>query len=76
MKKETRVTHPPAGKLLPGNDPVVTPVYRTVKFTFPTIESSLTAEAKEHGFDYTRDSNPTASRSAVSSQSSASSSRC
>jgi cystathionine beta-lyase/cystathionine gamma-synthase len=30
-----------------------------VKFTFPTIESSLTAEAKEHGFDYTRDSNPT-----------------
>ncbi|HZF30770.1 MAG TPA: PLP-dependent aspartate aminotransferase family protein [Gammaproteobacteria bacterium] len=59
MKKETRVTHPPEIKLLGGNVPVVTPVYRTVKFTFPTIESSLSAEAKESGFDYTRDSNPT-----------------
>jgi cystathionine beta-lyase/cystathionine gamma-synthase len=59
MKKETRVTHPPETKLLDGNVPVVTPVYRTVKFTFPTIESSMTAEAKESGFDYTRDSNPT-----------------
>jgi cystathionine beta-lyase/cystathionine gamma-synthase len=37
----------------------VTPVYRTVKFTYPTIAASLTAEAKEHGFDYTRDANPT-----------------
>jgi cystathionine beta-lyase/cystathionine gamma-synthase len=59
MKKETRVTHPPESKLLDGNVPVVTPIYRTVKFTFPTIESSLSAEAKESGFDYTRDSNPT-----------------
>jgi cystathionine beta-lyase/cystathionine gamma-synthase len=37
----------------------VPPVHRTVKFTYPTIADSLTAEAKEHGFDYTRDSNPT-----------------
>jgi cystathionine beta-lyase/cystathionine gamma-synthase len=59
MKKETRVTHPPDTKLLDGNVPVVTPVYRTVKFTFPTIESSLSSEAKESGYDYTRDSNPT-----------------
>ena len=59
MKKETRVTHPPEVKLLDGNVPVVTPVYQTVKFTYPTIDSSLTADAKEHGFDYTRDANPT-----------------
>ena len=59
MKKETRVTHPPEVKLLEGNDPVVSPVQRSVKFTYPTIAASLTAEAKEHGFDYTRDSNPT-----------------
>jgi cystathionine beta-lyase/cystathionine gamma-synthase len=59
MKKETRVTHPPEAKLLDGNVPVVTPVYRSVKFTYPTIEASLTREAKEAGFDYTRDSNPT-----------------
>ena len=59
MKKETRVTHPPEAKLPDGNVPVVTPVYRTVKFTYPTIDASLSREAKEAGFDYTRDSNPT-----------------
>jgi len=59
MKKETRVTHPPEAKLPDGNVPVVTPVYRSVKFTYPTIEASLTRDAKEGGFDYTRDSNPT-----------------
>jgi cystathionine beta-lyase/cystathionine gamma-synthase len=59
MKKQTRVTHPNTVKLLGGNEPVVSPVHRTVKFTYPTIADSLSAEAKEHGFDYTRDSNPT-----------------
>jgi cystathionine beta-lyase/cystathionine gamma-synthase len=59
MKKETRVSHPPEIELLPGNVPVVPPVYRTVKFTYPSIEDSLTREAKDGGFDYTRDSNPT-----------------
>jgi cystathionine beta-lyase/cystathionine gamma-synthase len=59
MKKETRVTHPPETKLPDGNVPVTTPVYRSVKFTYPTIEASLSREAKEGGFDYTRDSNPT-----------------
>ena len=59
MKKETRVTHPPEIALPDGNKPVVSPIYRSVKFTYPTIEGSLTAEAREHGFDYTRDSNPT-----------------
>jgi cystathionine beta-lyase/cystathionine gamma-synthase len=59
MKKQTRVTHPKEVEVLPGNDPVVPPVHRSVKFTYPTIADSLTAEAKEHGFDYARDSNPT-----------------
>jgi cystathionine beta-lyase/cystathionine gamma-synthase len=59
MKKPTRVTHPKEVKLLDGNAPVVSPVYHTVKFTYPTIAASLTPESKEHGFDYTRDSNPT-----------------
>ena len=59
MKKQTRVTHPKTVKLLDGNEPVVSPVHQTVKFTYPTIADSLSAEAKEHGFDYTRDSNPT-----------------
>ena len=59
MKKQTRVTHPKEVKLLAGNDAVVPPLHRTVKFTYPTIADSLSADAKEHGFDYTRDSNPT-----------------
>lgn len=59
MKKESRVTHPPEVKLPDGNRPLVGPVYRSVKFTYPSIEASLSAEAKEQGFDYTRDSNPT-----------------
>jgi len=59
MKKPTRVTHPKPVGLLAGNDPVVSPVHHAVKFTYRTIAESLTAEAKEQGFDYTRDSNPT-----------------
>jgi cystathionine beta-lyase/cystathionine gamma-synthase len=59
MKKETRVAHPPEVVLPAGNVPVVMPVYRTVKFTYPTIDASLSKEAKESGFDYTRDANPT-----------------
>lgn len=59
MKKESRVTHPPEITLPDGNRPVVGPIYRSVKFTYPTIESSLSAEAREHGFDYSRDRNPT-----------------
>ena len=59
MKKQTRVTHPKEPKRLAGNDAVVPPVHRSVKFTYPTIADSLTPEAKEHGFDYARDSNPT-----------------
>jgi len=59
MKKETRVTHQPAVTPPEGNRALVEPVYRSVKFTYPSIEASLTPEAKAHGFDYTRDSNPT-----------------
>jgi cystathionine beta-lyase/cystathionine gamma-synthase len=59
MKKETRVTHQPDVELPEGNRSVIRPVYRSVKFSYPTIEASLTREAREQGFDYTRDSNPT-----------------
>ena len=59
MKKETRLVHHPRVKLPGGNESVVDPVYRSVKFTFPDIASSLTAEAREDGFEYTRDANPT-----------------
>jgi len=58
MKKETRVTHQPKVPLPDGNESVVSPVYHSVKFTYPSIKASLAARA-EQGFDYTRDSNPT-----------------
>lgn len=59
MKKQTRVTHPPRVELLDDNRSVVSPVYRSVKFTYANIATSLSNEAKRQGFDYTRDSNPT-----------------
>jgi cystathionine beta-lyase/cystathionine gamma-synthase len=59
MKKETRVTHQPSVPLPAGNRALVNPTYHSVKFTFPTIAESLTAEARQSGFEYTRDSNPT-----------------
>ncbi|MBN1237650.1 MAG: PLP-dependent transferase [Gammaproteobacteria bacterium] len=59
MRKETRVTHQPEVELPPGNEPVIAPIHRSVKFTYPTIEESLGAEARAHGFEYMRDSNPT-----------------
>jgi cystathionine beta-lyase/cystathionine gamma-synthase len=59
MKKESRVTHQPQVSLPKGNRSLISPTYRSVKFTFPTIADSLTAEAKSSGFEYTRDSNPT-----------------
>ena len=59
MKKETRLAHHPRAKLPRGNESLVEPVYRSVKFTFEDIASSLTNEARDEGFEYTRDANPT-----------------
>jgi len=59
MKRDTRVNHPREVTLLEGNRPLVPPIHRSVKFTFPAIEDSLRPEARASGFEYTRDSNPT-----------------
>lgn len=59
MKKPTRVTHQPEVELPEGNRSLVSPVYRSVKFTYPSIEAASSVEARARGFDYTRDSNPT-----------------
>ena len=59
MKKPSRVTHQPEIELPAGNRSVVDPVYRSVKFTYSSIETALSPAARKHGFDYTRDSNPT-----------------
>ena len=59
MKKESRVIHQPRIDLPAGNEPLIGPVYRSVKFTFPSIGDAMTIEARRQGFDYARDSNPT-----------------
>lgn len=59
MKKQTRVNHPAGTELPNGNRSLVSPVYRSVKFTYPTIDDSLQPQARQHGFEYTRDANPT-----------------
>lgn len=59
MKKQTRLAHHPRAKLPRGNESLVEPVYRSVKFRFEDIASSLTPEARAEGFEYTRDANPT-----------------
>ena len=59
MKKETRLAHQPRVRLPKGNESLVEPVYRSVKFTHEDIASSLTPEARGEGFEYTRDANPT-----------------
>jgi cystathionine beta-lyase/cystathionine gamma-synthase len=59
MKKSTRVTHQPDVRLPEGNESLTSPIYQSVKFTFESLEASLTAEARANGFNYTRDANPT-----------------
>jgi cystathionine beta-lyase/cystathionine gamma-synthase len=60
MKKPTRVNHPPAVELPPGNRPVVAPIYQTVKFEFDTLaQTEQFLRGERPGFYYTRASNPT-----------------
>ncbi len=60
MKKPTRVNHPPAVDLPPGNHSVVAPIYQSVKFEFDTLEETERfLRGERSGFFYTRASNPT-----------------
>ncbi|MGH8253146.1 MAG: trans-sulfuration enzyme family protein [Steroidobacteraceae bacterium] len=61
MDKFTRLNHPPEAELPPGNRPVVTPIYQSVKFEFETVEESVRNwRGKSPGFNYQRSSNPNA----------------
>jgi len=60
MKKTTRVNHPPAVELPPGNRPLVGPIYQTVKFEFDSVEETEAyLRGERAGFYYSRTSNPT-----------------
>ena len=41
MKKPTIVNHPPDVAPPPGNQPVIAPIYQSVKYEFETIEDTL-----------------------------------
>ncbi len=60
MKKTTRVNHPPAVDLPPGNQALVAPIYQSVKFEFDTLEDTEQfLRGERPGFFYSRASNPT-----------------
>jgi len=60
MKKSTRVNHPPAVELPPGNHPLVAPIYQSVKFEFASAaETEEYLRGERPGFYYSRASNPT-----------------
>ena len=60
MKKTTRVNHPPAVEVPPGNQPLVAPIYQSVKFEFDTLEDTEQfLRGERPGFFYTRSGNPT-----------------
>lgn len=59
MKKSTRVNHQPDVRLPDGNESLTSPIYQSVKFKFDSLEATMSREARESGFNYTRDSNPT-----------------
>jgi cystathionine beta-lyase/cystathionine gamma-synthase len=60
MKKTTRVNHPPAAPMPPGNHPVIAPIYQSVKFAFDSVDDTLRALRGERpGYFYSRSANPT-----------------
>ncbi|HEX9139458.1 MAG TPA: aminotransferase class I/II-fold pyridoxal phosphate-dependent enzyme [Steroidobacteraceae bacterium] len=60
MKPPTLVNHPPHVPVPADNQPVVAPIYQTVKFEFDTVAETLRALRGERGgFYYQRTSNPT-----------------
>lgn len=42
-----------------GNVSLTSPIYQSVKFTYESLEASLSRDAREFGYNYTRDANPT-----------------
>jgi len=60
MKKPTIVNHPPDVAPPPGNQPVIAPIYQSVKYEFETIEETLRMlRGEKPGYFYMRASNPT-----------------
>ena len=60
MKKPTLVNHPPDVAPPPGNQPVIAPIYQSVKYEFETVDDTLRMlRGEAPGYFYMRASNPT-----------------
>jgi cystathionine beta-lyase/cystathionine gamma-synthase len=60
VKDSTCVNHPPKVEVPAGNEPVVAPIYQTVKFEFEGVEETVEhLRGDRPGFFYLRTSNPT-----------------
>jgi cystathionine beta-lyase/cystathionine gamma-synthase len=60
MKKPTLVNHPPNVSPPPGNQPVIAPIYQSVKFEFESVDDTLRMlRGEAPGYFYMRASNPT-----------------
>ncbi len=60
MKKPTLVNHPPDVAPPPGNQPVIAPIYQSVKYEFESIDDTLRMlRGEKPGYFYMRASNPT-----------------
>jgi cystathionine beta-lyase/cystathionine gamma-synthase len=60
MKPPTLVNHPPATAPPPGNQPVIAPIYQSVKYEFETVDETLRMlRGETPGYFYMRASNPT-----------------
>jgi cystathionine beta-lyase/cystathionine gamma-synthase len=60
MKKPTIVNHPPDVAPPPGNQPVIAPIYQSVKYEFETVDETLRMlRGEAPGYFYMRASNPT-----------------
>src|ERR1044072_2548247 len=60
MKKPTLVNHPPDVSPPPCNQPVIAPIYQSVKYEFDTVDETLRMlRGEKPGYFYMRASNPT-----------------
>lgn len=60
MKPPTLVNHPPDVAPPPGNQPVIAPIYQSVKYVFESVDDTLRMlRGETPGYFYMRASNPT-----------------
>jgi cystathionine beta-lyase/cystathionine gamma-synthase len=60
MKDRTRLNHPPRVSVPTDNQPLVAPIYQSVKFEYPSVGETLRGlKGEREGFFYSRSSNPT-----------------